>query len=229
MASNVKGDFDGAGKASNVRISAPMAALRMHLIVRVGGGCPWYDSGYRSSRAPRRLPSFMIRPFRGVMPRIAASAYIDSSAQVIGDVVIGERTSVWLNVAIRGDVNYIRIGDETSIQDNTVVHVDRHTYPCLIGSRVTVGHSAILHGCVVSDGALIGIGAIVLNGATIGAGAIVAAGALVPEGMEVPPNTLVMGAPAKLKREVTLEEQQRFQGNCDNYVRLSVVYKEEQV
>jgi carbonic anhydrase/acetyltransferase-like protein (isoleucine patch superfamily) len=171
----------------------------------------------------------MIRTFRGVMPRIADSAYIDPSAQVIGDVVIGERTSVWPNVAIRGDVNHIRIGDETSIQDNTVVHVDRKKYPCLIGNRVTVGHSAVLHGCIVNDGALIGIGAIVLNGATIGEGCIVAAGALVPEGMQVPPNMLVMGTPAKLKREVTPEERLRFQENCDSYVRLTAIYKEEQV
>jgi carbonic anhydrase/acetyltransferase-like protein (isoleucine patch superfamily) len=171
----------------------------------------------------------MIRTFRGVTPQIAASAYIDSSAQIIGDVVIGERSSVWPNVAIRGDVNYIRIGEETSIQDNTVVHVDRKVFPCLIGNRVTVGHSAVLHGCEVADGVLIGIGAIVLNGAKIGAGAIVAAGALVPEGMEVPPNTLVMGTPAKVKRPVTPEEQERFQGNCENYVRLAAVYKEEQV
>jgi carbonic anhydrase/acetyltransferase-like protein (isoleucine patch superfamily) len=170
----------------------------------------------------------MIRIFRGVMPRIAASAYVDSSAQVIGDVVIGERSSVWPNVAIRGDVNHIRIGDETSIQDNTVLHVDHRTYPCVIGNRVTVGHSAVLHGCVVEDGALIGIGAIVLNGATVGAGSIVAAGALVPEGMTVPPNMLVMGTPARIRREVTAEEQQRFQENCDTYVSLTAIYKEEQ-
>lgn len=169
----------------------------------------------------------MIRTFRGVMPRIADSAYIDTSAQVIGDVVIGERTSIWPNVTIRGDVNHIRIGDETSIQDNTVLHVDRKTYPCLVGSRVTVGHSVVLHGCVVGDGALIGIGAIVLNGATIGTGAIVAAGALVPEGMEVPANTLVMGTPARIKREVAPEEHQRFQENCDSYIRLTAIYKEE--
>lgn len=169
----------------------------------------------------------MIRTFRGVMPSIADSAYIDASAQVIGDVVIGERTSVWPNVAIRGDVNYIRIGDETSIQDNTVVHVDRKKWPCIVGNRVTVGHSVVLHGCTVGDNSLIGIGAIVLNGATIGEGAIVAAGALVPEGMNVPANTLVMGMPAKVKREVTAEEQERFKGNCDSYVRLTAIYKEE--
>lgn len=162
------------------------------------------------------------------MPRIAESAYIDVSAQLIGDVVIGERSSVWLNVAIRGDVNYIRVGDETSIQDNSVLHVDHEQYPCLVGNRVTVGHSVTLHGCVVEDEALIGIGATVLNGARVGRGAIVAAGALVPEGMEIPPETLVMGAPAKVKRPVSDEEKARFRKNCDNYVRITAIYKEEQ-
>ncbi len=162
------------------------------------------------------------------MPRIAHSAYIDPSAQVIGDVVIGERSSVWLNVSIRGDVNYIRVGDETSIQDNTVLHVDRQVYPCLVGNRVTVGHRVVLHGCEVGDDALIGIGAIVLNGAKIGPGAVVAAGALVTEGMQVPPRMLVMGAPAKVRREVTSEEQERFRENCNNYVRITAIYKEEQ-
>jgi carbonic anhydrase/acetyltransferase-like protein (isoleucine patch superfamily) len=170
----------------------------------------------------------LIRSYRGVMPRIAASAYIDSSAQIIGDVTIGERSSVWPNVSIRGDVNYIRVGDETSIQDNCVLHVDHDVYPCLIGNRVTVGHGAVLHGCQVDENALIGIGAIVLNGAKIGAGAVIAAGALVPEGMEVPPETLVMGAPAKVRRSVTAEEKQRFRKNCDNYVKITAIYKDEQ-
>jgi carbonic anhydrase/acetyltransferase-like protein (isoleucine patch superfamily) len=169
----------------------------------------------------------MIRTYRGVAPRVGNSAYIDPSAQVIGDVVIGERSSIWPNVVIRGDVNHIRIGHETSIQDNTVLHVDHKVYPCIVGNRVTVGHAVVLHGCEVADGALIGIGAIVLNGAKIGAGAIVAAGALVPEGMEVPPNTLVMGTPARIRREVTSEERARFQQNCDNYVKITAVYKEE--
>ncbi len=169
----------------------------------------------------------MIRPYQGVVPRIAASAYVDGSAQVVGDVVIGERSSVWANVSIRGDVNYIRIGEESSIQDNTVVHVERYIHPCLIGNRVTVGHAAVLHGCEIEDGALIGIGAIVLNGAKIGAGAVVAAGALVPEGMQVLPNTLVMGTPAKMRREVTADEQERFRKNCNNYIELTAIYKEE--
>jgi len=171
----------------------------------------------------------MIRLYRGVMPRIAQSAYIDISAQVIGDVAIGERSSIWPNVSIRGDVNYIRVGEETSIQDNTVLHVDHQVYPCTIGNRVTVGHSAVLHGCDVADEVLIGIGAVVLNGAKIRAGAVVAAGALVPEGMEVPANTLVMGTPAKVKRLVTPEEQERFRKNCANYVKIAAIYKEEQV
>ncbi len=172
--------------------------------------------------------TFMLRPYRGVAPRIAPSAYIDASAQIIGDVIIGERSSVWPNVSIRGDVNYIRIGEETSIQDNSVLHVDYDLYPCLVGNRVTVGHRVVLHGCEVEDGALIGIGAVVLNGAKIGAGAVVAAGALVPEGMQIAPNTLAMGAPAKMRREVTAEEQERFRTNCRNYVKITAIYKEEQ-
>lgn len=170
----------------------------------------------------------MIRPFRGQMPRFAESSYIDNSAQLVGDIVIGERSSVWCNVSARGDVNYIRIGDETSIQDNAVLHVEHEIYPLIIGNRVTVGHRAVLHGCEIGDGVLIGIGAIVLNGAKIGPGAVVAAGALVTERMEVPAYMLVMGAPAKVRREVTPDERIRFKKNCDNYVRLTAIYKEEQ-
>lgn len=169
----------------------------------------------------------MIRPFRGVLPRIAASAYIDQSAQVVGDIEIGERSSVWLNVSMRGDVNYIRIGDETSIQDNTVLHVERDIYPLIIGNRVTVGHSAVLHGCIVEDRVLIGIGAIVLNGAQIGAGSVIAAGALVTERTEIPANSLVMGSPAKVKREVTAEERVRFDTNCNNYIEMTAIYKDQ--
>jgi gamma-carbonic anhydrase len=170
----------------------------------------------------------MLRPYRGILPTIADSAYIDTAAQLIGDVVIGERSSVWPNVTIRGDVNYIRVGEECSIQDNSVLHVDHRTYPCVVHNRVTVGHSVVLHGCEVFEGALIGIGAIILNGAKIGSGAVVGAGALVPEGMEVPPNTVVMGTPAKVKRAVTAEEKERFRENCDWYVALAKEYKEAQ-
>jgi gamma-carbonic anhydrase len=169
----------------------------------------------------------MIRAYRGVVPKIAASAYIDPSAQVIGDVEIGERSSVWPNATIRGDVNYIRIGDESNVQDNCVIHVEHDLYPTILGNRVTVGHSVTLHGCAIEDDCLIGIGAIVLNGAKIGKGSIIAAGALVPERMEVPPGTMVMGVPARVKREITPEERERFSENAQNYVRYRQTYREE--
>jgi carbonic anhydrase/acetyltransferase-like protein (isoleucine patch superfamily) len=169
----------------------------------------------------------MIRAFRGISPKIAASCYIDSSAQIIGDVVIGERSSVWCNATIRGDVNYIRIGDESNVQDNCVLHVEHDIYPLLIANRVTIGHSVTLHGCVIEDDCLIGIGAIILNGAKIGAGCVIAAGALVPERMEVPPGSLVMGVPAKVKREVSPQEKERFRENAQNYVRYRQLYMEE--
>jgi len=169
----------------------------------------------------------MIRPFRGVVPQIAASAYIDPSAQVVGDVAVGERSSVWFNVSIRGDVNSIRIGEETSIQDNTVLHCDPVIFPLVIGNRVTVGHSAVVHGCTVEDESLIGIGAVILNGATIGRGSVVAAGAVVPEGMQIPPHSMVMGIPAKVKRELTGDERERFRQNAMRYVELAKTYRED--
>lgn len=170
----------------------------------------------------------MIRAFRGVSPQAAESAYIDPSAQVIGDVVIGERSSVWPNTTIRGDVNYIRVGEETNIQDNAVLHVETATWPLTLGDRVSVGHSATLHGCVIEDDCLIGVGAVVLNGARVGRGSVVAAGALVPEGMQVPPGSVAMGVPAKVKREVTGEERKRFRTSAERYVNLRMIYKEEQ-
>jgi gamma-carbonic anhydrase len=171
----------------------------------------------------------MIRSFRGKTPAIADSAYIDPSAELVGDITVGERSSIWLHVSIRGDVNSVHIGDETSIQDNSVLHVDsEHEFRLHIGNRVTVGHRVVLHGCHVEDEALIGIGAIVLNGAHIGRGAIVAAGALVPEGMDVPANSVVMGVPGKVRRETTPEERERFRINVENYIRNARLYKDEQ-
>jgi carbonic anhydrase/acetyltransferase-like protein (isoleucine patch superfamily) len=168
----------------------------------------------------------MIRPFRGIAPKVAVSAYVDASAQVIGDVVIGERSSVWPNASLRGDTGPIRIGADTSIQDNCVLHLDEG-FPLTIGDRVTVGHSVTLHGCTVEDDTLIGIGSIILNGASVRKGSVVAAGALVAEGMEVPPNTLVMGVPAKPRRAVTAEEQARFREGVQHYVDKGAVYKAE--
>jgi len=169
----------------------------------------------------------MLRPFRGTLPKIAASAYIDPSAQVIGDVTVGERSSIWPNVTARGDVHYIRIGDDSNIQDNSVLHCDAGLYPLEIGHRVTVGHLAMLHGCTIEDDCLIGIGAIVLNGARIGSGSVIAAGAVVPEGAEVPPNSMVMGVPAKVKRALTDDERVRFRENAKHYVEAARIYKEE--
>jgi carbonic anhydrase/acetyltransferase-like protein (isoleucine patch superfamily) len=169
----------------------------------------------------------MIRPYKSIYPRIAPSAYVDQAAHVIGDVTMGERSSIWPCAVARGDVNRIVIGDDTNIQDGSVLHGELGMYPVLIGDRVTVGHMACLHGCVVEDDCLIGIGAIVLNGARIGKGSVVAAGALVPEGMEVPPGSMVMGTPAKVRREVTPEEKARFAENAQRYLRYRQDYREE--
>src|SRR5579884_2762153 len=169
----------------------------------------------------------MIRAYRGKLPAVAASAYIDNSAQVIGDVTVGERSSIWPHVSARGDVHFIRIGAETNIQDNSVLHADAPDFPLVVGDRVTVGHRVVLHGCTVEDDALIGIGAIVLNGATIGEGAVIAAGALVPEGMHVPARSMAMGVPAKVRRHVTDEERERFRLNCHHYVEACQHYREE--
>jgi len=168
----------------------------------------------------------MIRKFRGIMPKIAASAYVDAAATVIGEVTIGERSSIWPNASLRGDMGPIVIGEETSIQDNCALHLDEG-FPLTIGSRVTVGHSVTLHGCTIEDDALIGIGSTILNGARIGQGAVVAAGSLVPEKMEVPAATLVMGVPAKARRAVTGEEQERFREGVKNYVEKAKLYKDE--
>lgn len=147
---------------------------------------------------------------------------------MIGDVEIGERSSVWPNVTIRGDTNAIRIGDETSIQDNSVLHCDPGPFALIIGSRVTVGHQAMLHGCTVEDECLIGIGAIVLNGARIGTGSVIAAGAVVAEGADIPEASMVMGVPGKVKRRISSEERDRFRLNAQHYVEAARVYKREE-
>lgn len=169
----------------------------------------------------------MIRSFRGVTPQIAISAYVDPAAVVIGDAIIGERTSIWPCVVIRGDTATITVGAETNVQDNSVLHADDGV-PCTIGDRVTVGHLVMLHGCTVEDDALIGIGAIILNKAKVGQGAVVAAGALVPEGMDVPAGMLVMGTPAKVRRKVTAEERARFAEGVKHYVEKAAIHKAEQ-
>jgi gamma-carbonic anhydrase len=174
-----------------------------------------------------KYTAVMIRAYRGIVPKIAASAYIDQSAQVIGDVVVGERSSLWANVTARGDTNVIRIGDETNIQDNSVLHCDPGAFALHIGNRVTVGHMVMLHGCTIEDECLIGIAAVVLNGAKIGKGSVIAAGAVVPEGAEIPPGSMAMGVPAKVKRSVTDEERERFRHNAAHYVEAAREYRDE--
>ena len=169
----------------------------------------------------------MIRAYKGIVPHVDATAYIDPSAQVIGDVTMGPRSSVWCGTVLRGDVNRIVLGADTNIQDNSVLHGELDEWPVIVGDRVTVGHMAVLHGCVVEDGCLIGIGAIVLNGARVGRGSIVAAGSLVPEGMQIPPESLVMGTPAKVRRAVSDEEKARFSENAQRYIRYRQEYRDE--
>jgi carbonic anhydrase/acetyltransferase-like protein (isoleucine patch superfamily) len=167
----------------------------------------------------------MLRPYKDRLPEVHPTAYIDQSAMVIGDVTIGEQSSVWMCVVIRGDVNYIRIGDRTNIQDGTVVHVMHDTCPTVIGSDVTIGHGAIVHGCTIADRVLVGMGAIVLNGASIGEETIVAAGSLVTERMVIPARSLVMGSPARVKRALKDEEVASIQEYADNYVRYKRDYQ----
>jgi carbonic anhydrase/acetyltransferase-like protein (isoleucine patch superfamily) len=166
----------------------------------------------------------MIREFRGKRPVVPASAYVDPSAQVIGDVTLGEESSLWMNVIVRGDVHWIRIGHRSNVQDGTIVHVMRGTHPTTIGNEVTIGHGVIVHGCTIEDRCLIGMGAIVLNGAVIGTESIVAAGALVPEGMAVPPRSLVMGSPAKVRRPLTDRELASLADYAARYVAYRLDY-----
>jgi carbonic anhydrase/acetyltransferase-like protein (isoleucine patch superfamily) len=166
----------------------------------------------------------MLRPFKGQMPRVAANAYVDESAQIIGDVEIGEESSVWMNVVIRGDVHAVRIGRRTNIQDGTIVHVMRDTHPTTIGDEVTVGHGAIVHGSTIDHRVLIGMGAILLNGVEVGSDSIVAAGTLLPEGAKMPPRSLVMGSPGKVRRALTDQEIASIRWYADNYVRYRLDY-----
>src|SRR3954452_13049730 len=166
----------------------------------------------------------MLRPYRGQVPRVHPSAFIDHSAQVIGDVEIGEESSVWMCVVIRGDVNRIRIGRRSNLQDGTIVHVMKDTHPTIIGDDVTVGHAAVVHGCTIEDQCLIGMGAILLNGVRVGTGSIVAAGALLPAGGGVSPRSLVMGSPGKVRREVTEHDIAEIQMLADRYVMYRLDY-----
>jgi carbonic anhydrase/acetyltransferase-like protein (isoleucine patch superfamily) len=171
----------------------------------------------------------MIRSYRGITPTIPASCYVDESAQIIGDVVLGEHASVWMNAVVRGDVHDIRIGAYSNIQDNSVLHGMKELYGVYVGDYVTVGHSVTLHGCVIEDRCLIGMGSIILNGARIGAGSIIAAGTLIPEKTIVEPGSLWMGSPGKFRRKLDEKDTASILRYANNYLEYKESYLEERV
>jgi carbonic anhydrase/acetyltransferase-like protein (isoleucine patch superfamily) len=169
----------------------------------------------------------MIRPYQGKRPLIGEGCYIDVSAQVIGDVTLGANASVWMNAVLRGDVNSIRIGAGSNVQDCAVLHGMRHLYPVIVGEKVTIGHNATVHGCVIEDEVLVGIGAVILNNARIGEGSIIAAGAVIPEQMVIPPNSLVAGVPGKIRRTLGDADRAMILKYAQNYLDYTAIYLSE--
>jgi carbonic anhydrase/acetyltransferase-like protein (isoleucine patch superfamily) len=169
----------------------------------------------------------MIRSYKGISPTIPASCYVDESAQLIGDVVLGEDASVWMNAVLRGDVHSIRVGAHSNVQDCSVLHGMKEKYGVFVGEYVTVGHSVTLHGCIVEDRCLIGMGAIILNGARIGAGSIIAAGTLIPEQTVVEPDSLWMGSPGKFRRKLEEKDRESILRYANNYLGYKESYSRE--
>jgi gamma-carbonic anhydrase len=173
----------------------------------------------------------MIRPFKGILPRIEPDTFIAETAVIIGDVEIASRSSIWYNTVIRGDVNFIRIGSGTNIQDLSMLHVthrkddDHPGAPLIIGNGVTIAHSVTLHGCNIKDGAFIGMQAVIMDNAVVGEEALVGARALVTEGTIIQPRTLWLGAPARYKRDLTLDEIDRIRRSALNYTRYAEDYR----
>ena len=160
----------------------------------------------------------MIRSYKGVLPKIPATCFVDESAQVIGNVILGEHASIWMNAVVRGDVHEIRIGAHSNVQDCSVLHGMKQQYGVYLGEYVTVGHSVTLHGCVIEDRCLIGMGSTILNGARIGAGSIIAAGTLIPEKAVVEPGSLWMGSPGKFRRKLDEKDQDTILRYARNYL-----------
>jgi carbonic anhydrase/acetyltransferase-like protein (isoleucine patch superfamily) len=169
----------------------------------------------------------MIRSYQGILPQVPASCYVDTSAQVIGDVALGEHSSVWMNAVLRGDVNSIRVGANSNVQDCAVLHGQRDLYPVVVGDWVTIGHNATVHGCVVEDAVLIGMGVTVLNDCRIGEGSIIAAGAVLPEHTVVPAKTLWAGVPAKMRRELSDADRELILEYARNYLYYTEIYLRE--
>ncbi len=169
----------------------------------------------------------MIRPYQGISPTIPASCYVDDSAQIIGDVVLGEHASVWMNAVVRGDVHEICIGANSNIQDCSVLHGMKEQYGVYVGEYVTVGHNVTLHGCRVEDRCLIGMGSIILNGAVIGAGSIIGAGTLIPEKAIIEPGSLWVGSPGKFRRKLEEKDLQAILRYANNYLGYKEMYLAE--
>lgn len=172
----------------------------------------------------------MIREFQGKIPKIHESVFVAENAVIVGDIVIEKDANIWYNCVIRGDVNYIRIGEKTNIQDGTIIHVASigGDFPTIIEEEVTVGHAAIIHACHVEKGCLIGMGAIILDGARIGKNSLVAAGSVVTPGTHIPERSLVMGNPGKVKRELTDAEINDLEKFWQGYVELNEIYRDSQ-
>lgn len=183
------------------------------------------EEGRLGAAAVSGVDGRRIIPYQGRLPRLHPSVFLADGARVIGDVEAGEDSSFWFNVVVRGDVNFIRIGCRTNIQDGAVLHVTHKRFPLVIGDDVTVGHSAVLHGCVIEDRCLIGMGAVVLDGALMRRNSMVAAGSLVREGFEVPEGMLVAGVPAAVKRPLTQEELAYLQQSAEQYVQYVSTYR----
>ncbi|MBI5406179.1 MAG: gamma carbonic anhydrase family protein [Nitrospirae bacterium] len=166
----------------------------------------------------------LIKPYKGIHPKIHPTVFVVETAVIIGDVEIGEYSSIWFNAVVRGDVHYIRIGDRTNIQDLCMLHVTKDTHPLILGNDITVGHSVTLHGCTIKDRCLIGMGTTILDGAVVGEDCIIGAGALVTEGAVIPPGTLAIGMPAKPKRDLTEKEVARIRQSAQNYIDYARTY-----
>ena len=169
----------------------------------------------------------MIKLFEGKQPRLGKNVYVSENAMVIGDVILGDEVNIWFGAVLRGDMHYIKIGNRTNIQDNSVVHVTTKVSPTNIGNGVTVGHGAIIHGCTIEDDCLIGMGAILMDDAIIGEGSLIGAGALIPPNMIIPENSLVVGSPGKIVRQVKDFEREMIFERPQEYIDLASIYLNE--
>jgi carbonic anhydrase/acetyltransferase-like protein (isoleucine patch superfamily) len=166
--------------------------------------------------------------FLGKQPTVGAGVYIARGARVIGDVTLGDHSSVWFNAVLRGDINFIRVGHHSNVQDNSVLHL-ADKYPCILGNYVTVGHSAVVHACTIEDEVLVGMGAVVLDGAVVGAQSLIGARSLVTQGTQIPAGSLVLGSPAKVVRPLTEKERASLKGMAEKYVKVAAYYLDHEI